>query len=310
MIQYVLKRIVLTIPVLFATALMIFGIFQLVPGDVVTAAMGQVVMTDQQQAVIRESLGLDKPVLERFSAYAVALAHGDLGRSLRTGQPVMDMLLSQLPYTLELIAASLVVAVMIGIPLGIVAALRRGTAVDSVAMTVSVLGASVPQYWFALVLILFFAVNLHWLPATGVNGLDSMILPAIALGVGESAIIGRLTRSEMVEVLQSDYVRTAEAKGLGRRRVVLRHALRNSLVPIVTMLGLQVGALLGGAVIIEVVFARPGLGTIIVQSIIKRDTPVVQGGVVLIAALFVMVNLIVDVSYSFLDPRIRTGRGS
>jgi peptide/nickel transport system permease protein len=173
-----------------------------------------------------------------------------------------------------------------------------------------VLGASVPQYWFALVLILFFAVNLHWLPATGVNGLDSMILPAIALGVGESAIIGRLTRSEMVEVLQSDYVRTAEAKGLGRRRVVLRHALRNSLVPIVTMLGLQVGALLGGAVIIEVVFARPGLGTIIVQSIIKRDTPVVQGGVVLIAALFVMVNLIVDVSYSFLDPRIRTGRGS
>jgi len=306
----VFKRLVLTIPVLFATALMIFFIFQLIPGDVVQASMTQKLMTAEQQNAIRESLGLNKPVLERAAAYAVALLQGDMGRSFRTGQPVMDMLMSQLPYTLILITASLFVAVLIGIPLGLVAALKRNSAADTAAMTISVLGASIPQYWLGLVMILVIAVNLRWLPATGSEGLQTLILPAIALGIGQMAIIARLTRSEMVEVLQSDYVRTAEAKGLGRWSVVMGHAFRNSLVPIVTMLGLQVGSLLGGAVVIEVVFARPGLGTIVVQSILKRDIPVIQGGILLIAAIFVVVNLVVDVSYSFLDPRIRTGEGS
>ncbi len=307
---YVLKRILLTIPVLFATALLIFFIFQLIPGDVVQASMTQKLMTAAEQDAIRESLGLNKPVFERAAAYAVALLQGDMGRSFRTGQPVMDMLMSQLPYTLILIAASMLVAVLIGIPLGLVAALKRNSAVDSTAMTVAVLGASIPQYWLGLVLILIIAVDLKWLPATGSEGFQTLILPAIALGIAEMAIIARLTRSEMVEVLQSDYVRTAEAKGLGRWPVVMGHAFRNSLIPIVTMLGLQVGALLGGAVVIEVVFARPGLGTIVVQSILKRDIPVIQGGILLIAAIFVIVNLVVDVSYSFLDPRIRTGDGS
>lgn len=307
---YVLKRILLTIPVLFATALLIFFIFQLIPGDVVQASMTQKLMTAAEQDAIRESLGLNKPVFERAAAYAVALLQGDLGRSFRTGQPVLDMLMSQLPYTLILIAASMLVAVLIGIPLGLVAALKRNSAVDSTAMTVAVLGASIPQYWLGLVLILIVAVDLKWLPATGSEGFQTLILPAIALGIAEMAIIARLTRSEMVEVLQSDYVRTAEAKGLGRWPVVMGHGFRNSLIPIVTMLGLQVGALLGGAVVIEVVFARPGLGTIVVQSILKRDIPVIQGGILLIAAIFVIVNLIVDVSYSFLDPRIRTGDGA
>jgi peptide/nickel transport system permease protein len=217
------------------------------------------------------------------------------------------MLMSQLPYTLILIAASMLIAILIGIPLGLVAALKRNSFVDSTAMTAAVLGASIPQYWLGLVMILVVAVNLRWLPATGSEGIQTLILPALALGIAEMAIIARLTRSEMVEVLQSDYVRTAEAKGLGRRAVVMGHAFRNSLIPIVTMLGLQVGALLGGAVVIEVVFARPGLGTIVVQSILKRDIPVIQGGILLIAAIFVIVNLVVDVSYSFLDPRIRAG---
>jgi peptide/nickel transport system permease protein len=304
---YVLKRILLTIPVLFATAMLIFFIFQLIPGDVVQASMSQKLMTTEQQNEMREALGLNKPVLERAGAYALALLQGDMGRSFRTGQPVMDMLMSQLPYTLILIAASMFVAVIIGIPLGLAAALKRNSFVDSAAMTTAVLGASIPQYWLGLVMILIVAVDLKWLPATGSEGIQTLILPAIALGIAEMAIIARLTRSEMVEVLQSDYVRTAEAKGLGRRPVVLGHAFRNSLIPIVTMLGLQVGALLGGAVVIEVVFARPGLGTIVVQSILKRDIPVIQGGILLIAAIFVIVNLIVDVSYSFLDPRIRTG---
>ena len=310
MALYVVKRVLLTIPVLFATALLIFGIFQLIPGDVVQASMTQKLMTTAEQDAIREALGLNKPVLERAAAYAGALAQGDMGRSFRTGQPVLTMLMSQLPYTLILIAASLFVAVLIGIPLGLAAALRRNSWVDSSAMTVSVLGASIPQYWLGLVLILIIAVDLRWLPATGSAGFQTLILPAIALGIGQMAIIARLTRSEMVEVLQSDYVRTAEAKGLGRRTVVMGHAFRNSLIPIVTMLGLQVGALLGGAVVIEVVFARPGLGTIVVQSILKRDIPVIQGGILMIAAIFVLVNLVVDVSYSFLDPRIRTGEGS
>jgi peptide/nickel transport system permease protein len=307
---YVLKRILLTIPVLFATALLIFFIFQLIPGDVVQASMTQKLMTLEQQNQMREALGLNKPVLERAATYAVALLHGDMGRSFRTGQPVLDLLMSQLPYTLILITASLFVAVLIGIPLGLAAALKRNSAVDSGAMTLAVLGASIPQYWLGLVMILVVAVNLKWLPATGSEGISTLILPALALGIAEMAIIARLTRSEMVEVLQSDYVRTAEAKGLGRRAVVMGHAFRNSLVPIVTMLGLQVGALLGGAVVIEVVFARPGLGTVVVQSILKRDIPVIQGGILLIAAIFVIVNLIVDISYSFLDPRIRTGEGS
>ena len=310
MARYVFKRLVLTVPVLFATALMIFFIFQMIPGDVVQASMAQKLMTQEQQNAIRESLGLNKPVLERAAAYAVALLQGDMGRSFRTGQPVMDMLLSQLPYTLILIAASLFVAVLIGIPLGLLAALKRNSAADTAAMTISVLGASIPQYWLGLVMILVISVNLKWLPATGSEGFQTLILPAIALGIGQMAIIARLTRSEMVEVLQSDYVRTAEAKGLGRWPVVMGHAFRNSLIPIVTMLGLQVGSLLGGAVVIEVVFARPGLGTIVVQSILKRDIPVIQGGILLIAAIFVLVNLVVDVSYSFLDPRIRTGEGS
>ena len=310
MALYVVKRVLLTIPVLFATALLIFGIFQMIPGDVVQASMTQKLMTTAEQDAIREALGLNKPVLERAAAYAIALAQGDMGRSFRTGQPVMTMLMSQLPYTLILIAASLIVAVLIGIPLGLAAALRRNSWVDSSAMTLSVLGASIPQYWLGLVMILIIAVDLKWLPATGSAGFETLILPAIALGIGQMAIIARLTRSEMVEVLQSDYVRTAEAKGLGRRTVVMGHAFRNSLIPIVTMLGLQVGALLGGAVVIEVVFARPGLGTIVVQSILKRDIPVIQGGILLIAAIFVLVNLVVDVSYSFLDPRIRTGEGS
>jgi peptide/nickel transport system permease protein len=304
---YVLKRIVLTVPVLFATALLIFFVFQLIPGDVVQASMSQKPITAEEQNQMREALGLNKPVLERAANYAVALLQGDMGRSFRTGQPVLDMLFSQLPYTVILIAWSLLLAAVMGIPLGLAAALRRTSSVDTAAMTAAVLGASIPQYWLGLVLILVFAVNLKWLPATGSAGFDTLILPAITLGVGNAAIIARLTRSEMVEVLQSDFVRTAEAKGVGRSRVVLRHAFRNSLIPIVTMLGLQVGALLGGAVVVEVVFARPGLGTIVVQSILKRDIPVVQGGIVLIAALFVLVNLAVDVSYSFLDPRIRTG---
>jgi peptide/nickel transport system permease protein len=307
---YLLKRFVLTVPVLFATALLIFFIFQLIPGDVVQASMTQKLMTAEEQNQIKEALGLNKPVLERAASYAVALLQGDMGRSFRTGQPVLDMLFSQLPYTVILIAWSLLLAVLMGIPLGLAAALRRNSSVDTAAMTAAVLGASIPQYWFGLVLILVFAVNLKWLPATGSAGFDTLILPAITLGVGNAAIIARLTRSAMVEVLQSDFVRTAEAKGVGRSRVVLRHAFRNSLIPIITMLGLQVGALLGGAVVVEVVFARPGLGTIVVQSILKRDIPVVQGGIVLIAALFVLVNLIVDVSYSFLDPRIRTGGSS
>ncbi|MFV2065206.1 MAG: ABC transporter permease, partial [Chloroflexota bacterium] len=232
---------------------------------------------------------------------------GDLGRSLRTNQAVLPMILAQLPSTLVLIAAGLAVAVLIGVPLGLIAALRRNSWVDAVSMSTAVLGVSIPQYWLGLVLILIFAVWLRVLPATGSSGIESLILPAITLGVAEAAIIARLVRSSMVETLGADFVRTARAKGLGNRRVVIGHAFRNSLIPVVTMLGLQIGALLGGAVIIEVVFARPGIGQMIVTAISKRDLPVVQGGVLTIAVIFVLVNLIIDMLYGLLDPRIRLG---
>lgn len=308
MITYVLGRVLLTIPVLIGAAIFIFLLFELIPGDVVSAAMGVQLLDADQQAAMRAALGLDRPMTDRLFDYVAGLLQGDLGRSLRTSQAVLPMILAQLPSTLVLIAAGLTVALLIGIPLGLLAALRRNSWVDAVSMSGAVLGVSIPQYWLGLVLILIFAVWLRWLPATGSSTPESLILPAITLGVAEAAIIARLVRSSMVETLGADFVRTARAKGLADRRVVIRHAFRNSLIPVVTMLGLQIGALLGGAVIIEVVFARPGIGQMIVTAITKRDLPVVQGGVLTIAVIFVLVNLVIDILYGRLDPRIRLGK--
>ena len=308
MIFYVAGRILLTIPVLVGAAIFIFALFELIPGDVVSAAMGVQLLDAEQQAAMREALGLDRPMLDRLTEYVGGLLQGDLGRSFRTNQSVLPMILAQLPFTLILIAAGLAVALLIGVPLGLVAALRRNSWVDAVSMSVAVLGVSIPQYWLGLVLILIFAVWLRMLPATGSGGIEHLILPAITLGVAEAAIIARLVRSSMVETLGADFIRTARAKGLADRRVVIRHAFRNSLIPVVTMLGLQIGALLGGAVIIEVVFARPGIGQMIVTAITKRDLPVVQGGVLTIAFIFVIVNLFIDVLYGVIDPRIRFDR--
>jgi peptide/nickel transport system permease protein len=307
-ITYVLGRVLLTIPVLIGAAIFIFLLFQLIPGDVVSAAMGVQLLDADQQAAMREALGLDRPLTDRLFDYVAGLMQGDLGRSLRTSQAVLPMILSQLSYTLILIAAGLGVALLIGVPLGLLAALRRNSWVDAVSMSGAVVGVSIPQYWLGLVLILVFAVWLRWLPATGSSTPESLILPAITLGVAEAAIIARLVRSSMVETLGADFVRTAWAKGLADRRVVIRHAFRNSLIPVVTMLGLQIGALLGGAVVVEVVFARPGIGQMIVTAITKRDLPVVQGGVLTIAVIFVLVNLVIDILYGRLDPRIRLGK--
>jgi len=308
LITYVLGRVLLTIPVLIGAAIFIFLLFEMIPGDVVSAAMGVQLLDADQQAAMREALGLDRPMMDRLFDYVAGLVQGDLGRSLRTSQAVLPMILAQLPYTLILIAAGLSVALLIGIPLGLLAALRRNSWVDAVSMSGAVLGVSIPQYWLGLVLILIFAVWLRWLPATGSSTPESLILPAITLGVAEAAIIARLVRSSMVETLGADFVRTARAKGLADRRVVIRHAFRNSLIPVVTMLGLQIGALLGGAVVVEVVFARPGIGQMIVTAITKRDLPVVQGGVLTIAVIFVLVNLVIDILYGRLDPRIRLGK--
>jgi len=308
LITYVLGRVLLTIPVLVGAAIFIFLLFELIPGDVVSAAMGVQLLDADQQAAMRAALGLDRPMTDRLLDYVAGLVQGDLGRSLRTSQAVLPMILAQLPSTLILIAAGLSVALLIGIPLGLLAALRRNSWVDTVSMSGAVLGVSIPQYWLGLVLILIFAVWLRWLPATGSSTPESLILPAITLGVAEAAIIARLVRSSMVETLGADFVRTARAKGLADHRVVIRHAFRNSLIPVVTMLGLQIGALLGGAVVIEVVFARPGIGQMIVTAITKRDLPVVQGGVLTIAVIFVLVNLVVDILYGRLDPRVRLGK--
>jgi len=308
LITYVLGRVLLTIPVLLGAAIFIFLLFELIPGDVVSAAMGVQLLDADQQEAMRVALGLDRPMTDRLLDYVAGLMQGDLGRSLRTSQAVLPMILSQLPSTLILIAAGLSVALLIGVPLGLLAALRRNSWVDAVSMSGAVLGVSIPQYWLGLVLILIFAVWLRWLPATGSSTPESLILPAVTLGVAEAAIIARLVRSSMVETLGTDFVRTARAKGLADQRVVIRHAFRNSLIPVVTMLGLQIGALLGGAVVVEVVFARPGIGQMIVTAITKRDLPVVQGGVLTIAVIFVLVNLVIDILYGRLDPRVRLGK--
>lgn len=306
MIGYAVRRLVLTIPVLIGAAIAVFFMLHLVPGDPVTALMGSVQLPAEQQAAMRASLGLDQPLLVQLGEYLIGLLQGDLGTSVRSGRPVSSLIFSQLPATLELTASALGIAIAIGVPLGVLAAHRPNSLTDLFSMSAAIVGVSIPHFWLALMLMLVFAVTLGWVPAISTPGsLRSLILPAISLGVAEAAIIARLVRASMVEVLGLDYIRTAHAKGLGSKLVTRRHALRNALVPVLTMIGLQAGNLLGGAVVIELVFARPGLGQLVINGIIRRDLPVVQGAILLIAVLFVFFNLLVDLLYPLVDPRIK-----
>ncbi len=305
--RYLIRRLLLTIPVLLGVATLVFSLIHFIPGDPAQAMLGEGA-APEDVAQLRERLGLDRPLLVQYGSFLQGLGRGDLGVSLRNGQPVLQQILERMPATAELAFASMAVAVLIALPLGIIAAVWRGTVVDYSAMTLSLVGISIPNFWLGPLLAIVFAVELGWLPVGGRGTLAHLVLPAATLGAALAAILARMTRASLLEELREPYVLAARAKGVSRTRAVLHHALRNSLIPIVTILGLQFGVVLTGAVITETIFAWPGIGRLLIQSISFRDYPTVQGCVLLIAVTYVGVNLITDLTYGFLDPRIRVDR--
>lgn len=311
---YLTRRLLLAVPTVLGVLLAVFLLIRLVPGDVVTQLVGlEATISPQRVDELRRLFGLDRPLVVQFTEYAGRVVRGDMGTSLRTGRPVADELLRRFPVTIELALAGLVVALAIGVPVGVLAAVRRGRAADYVATGFVMLGLSIPSFWLAILLILFFALRLGWLPPTAyvspaeslAGNLRHMILPALSVGLVLAAAITRIIRSSLLEVLGRHYIRTARAKGLAEGRVVLHHGMRNALIPVVTVIGLQFGTLLGGTVIIEQIFGLPGVGRYALEGINLRDYPVIQGAVLAIAMSFVLVNLAVDLCYGFLDPRIR-----
>jgi len=313
---YVARRIALAFPTALGVVVAVFLLIRLVPGDVVTQMVSlESSISPQRVQELRQLFGLDRPLPVQLGDYLARAGRGDLGRSLRTGLPVGPELLHRFPVTIELSCLGLAVALAIGVPTGILAALQRGRAGDYLANVFVLLGLSVPSFWLAVLLILLVSLRLGWLPPTGYvapdeglgGNLAHMVLPAVSLGLALAAAVARIVRSSLLEVLARPYVRTARAKGLDEPRVILWHALRNAMIPVVTVVGLQFGTLLGGAVIIEQIFSLPGIGRYALDGINLRDYPVVQGAVLAIATAFVLVNLCVDVCYGILDPRVRYG---
>jgi peptide/nickel transport system permease protein len=302
--HFLIRRLVLTIPVLLGVATLVFSLVHLVPGDPVQAMLGESA-SPQDVAELRGRLGLDRPLYEQYTGFLKGLATGNLGRSLRTNQPVVAAIAERLPATLELAFAAMLVATIVAIPLGIVAAAGAGTRVDHAATTLALVGISVPNFWLGPLLAIVFSVTLGWLPVSGRGTLAHLVLPAVTLGAPLAAVLARMTRASVIEELRELYVLAARARGVSRAAAVLRHAFRNSLIPIVTVLGLQFGAVLTGAVITETIFAWPGVGRLLIQSISFRDYPLVQGCILLIAITYVTMNLLTDLAYGLLDPRIR-----
>ena len=304
MLSFLARRLALTVVVLLGVATLVFSLIHLVPGDPAQAMLGEGA-APEDIAQLRARLGLDRPLIEQYATYMRGLAKGDLGTSLRTQQPVTGQIAERIPATAELAGAAMLVAVTLALPLGVIAAVWRGTWVDQGAMALALAGISVPGFWLGPLLALVFAVELGWLPVSGRGTLAHLVLPAITLGAALAAILARMTRASVLEELREQYVVAARARGASRARAVVVHALRNSLIPVVTILGLQLGAVLTGSIITETIFSWPGVGRLLIQSINFRDYPMVQGCILLIAATYVAMNLLTDVVYGWLDPRIR-----
>ncbi|MGE3956078.1 MAG: nickel ABC transporter permease [Vicinamibacterales bacterium] len=302
--RFLVRRLLLTVPVLIGVATLVFSLVHLVPGDPVQAMLGESAAPGDVEEM-RARLGLDRPLVEQYLAFAAGLVRGDLGTSLRTNQPVSTVVLERMPATLELAVAAMVVAAALALPLGVLAAVRRGTFTDHLSTTLALVGISMPTFWLGPLLAIVFSVWLGWLPVAGRGSLAHLVLPAVTLGAPLAAMLARMTRASLLEELRELYVTAARARGASQARAVLAHALRNSLIPIVTIAGLQFGSVLTGAVITETIFAWPGVGRLLVQSISARDYPAVQGCILLIAVTYVSMNLLVDVLYGVLDPRIR-----
>jgi len=307
MLTWILRRVLAVVPVLFGVTLAVFSMLFLVPGDPVKMMLAEFVTNPDQVAQMRAQLHLDEPILQQYGRFVANAARGDLGTSIRSRRPVTTEIGENVASTAQLAVAAMLVAVAVGVPLGLLAALSRNSWLDVASMGTALLGVSMPSFWLGLLLIFAFSLHLAWFPATGGGDLRHLVLPSITLGTIAAAIIARLTRSSMLEVLGQDYVRTARAKGLGGFGVVVRHALKNALIPIITIFGLQFGNLLAGAVIVETVFSRPGLGRLIVGGILAKDFPLVQGTVLFVATAYVLINVLVDLAYAYADPRIRFG---
>lgn len=304
MLSYVIRRLLLVVPTLLGVTLIVFSMVRLIPGDPAIAIAGEHASAETISA-IRERLGLDRPLPVQYMIFLGNLLRGDFGTSAWTGRPVSVELWGRFRNTIELTSASMLIALVVGLVAGTISATRQYSFFDYISMVGAMIGVSVPVFWLGLILMLLFSVYLGWLPAMGRGTIAHLILPAIALGTGSAAIIARMTRSSVLEVFHQDYVRTARAKGVREQIVIFKHTMRNALIPVVTVLGLQFGTLLGGAVLTETVFAWPGMGRLIVEAIFARDYPLVQGGVLLAASAFVFVNLAVDLLYSLIDPRVR-----
>jgi peptide/nickel transport system permease protein len=316
MLNYLLKRLLIAIPVLLGVSIIAFALVRAVPGDTVTAMLGAN-YSEAEAAALRERYGLDRPLIAQYALWLGRVLTGDFGTSAFTGRPVLDVILERLPVTLQLAAFAIAFAIVIGIPLGVVSALRQRNLAGYTASFAGLIGISVPGFWLGTILILAFSLGLGWLPSGGFVGIDRslvenlrhMILPALALGTAVAAVVMRMSRTAMLTVIHQDYIRTARAKGTPESRVLLRHALKNAMIPIITILGLQAGYLIGGSVVIEHVFSLPGVGRLALQAIGNRDYALLQGVVLFVAIAFVLINLAVDLLYAFFDPRIRLGGG-
>ncbi len=304
MFHYIVKRLVSTIPVLLGISFLLFFMLRALPGDPAQVLAGQMA-TDEEIEIMRHQLGLDKPVYIQYGLFLARLSKLDLGRSARTRNPVIQEVWARLPNTILLAVVAITLACVFGIPAGIISAVRPYTFLDYLVTSTALFGMSMPVFWLGLMLVVVFSVILQWLPAGGIGTWKHVILPSVTLAAAVLAFIARMTRSSMLEVLSQDYITTARSKGLKEQVIIIKHALTNALIPIITVVGLQFGMLLGGAVLTETVFAWPGLGRLIVDAILARDYPVIQGTILIFGLLYILVNLLVDILYALIDPRIR-----
>lgn len=303
--KFIAKRLLSMIPVLLGVTLIIYLIMSMAPGDPAKVILGEQA-TPEQIAELREQMGLNDPVLVQYARYILNLCKGSMGTSYNSGIECSIEIMARFPNTLRLAAVAVTLSVILALPLGVLAAVKQNSVFDGVSMIIALIGISMPVFWLGMLLILFFSLKLSWFPSSGSEGLKSLVLPGVTLGFQHMASIARVTRSSMLEVIRADYIRTARAKGVSENKVITRHALKNALIPTITVIGFQIGGMLGGSVMTESVFAWPGIGRLMVQSINKRDIPMVLGCVMMFSVSFSIVNLIVDVLYGFVDPRIKS----
>ena len=301
---FFLRRLAILIPTVLGAITLVFFFLHMIPGDPVEVMLGETAQQADKER-LREELGLNLPLHVQYGNFLIKIAHGDLGESYFYRRPAAQVIAERIPATVELALVAFVVAGLIAIPLGIIAALREGTTVDNVSVLFSLVGVSMPNFWLGPLLIILFSLKLGWFPVSGRTGLASLVLPAVTLGIALAALLSRMTRASLLERLGEDYLTVARAKGLPEWKVILKHALRNALIPVITVMGLQIGVLLSGAIITENVFAWPGVGTLLINAIEARDYPMVQGCVLLISLSYVVVNLVTDLAYALADPRIR-----